>query len=133
MTDLERMLAVLGNSGDPAARLTLADALAKAGDEDAADRQRALAELLARHGSKFTTVTVAREWRPGKAPKREGDRPRSFFAIFYRDILRGLSPFAGPFAGSTGPVAGSTGPVLLCRKPGKVLTKHDVEADGQQH
>src|SRR4051812_36666994 len=66
MTDLETMLAVAGNSGDPVARLALADALAQAGDEDAASRQRRLAELLARHGSKFTTVTVAREWRePG--------------------------------------------------------------------
>ena len=58
MTDLETMLAVAGTSGDPPARLALADALEEAGDADAAGRQRALAELLAQHGSKFATVTI---------------------------------------------------------------------------
>src|SRR5262245_27808926 len=70
MTELETMLAVGWNSGDPTTRLALADALAEAGHEEDADRQRALAELLARHPDKFATVTVARDWREAGPQRR---------------------------------------------------------------
>jgi hypothetical protein len=70
MTELESMLAVGWNSGDPFTRRALADALEESGYEDDADRQRALAELLARHETRFTTVTIAREWREGGPENR---------------------------------------------------------------